>query len=81
VSETRKEVVPFADMATAIDHNAASSFGGAFVIVPPGGGPVLQTLLLDPSMNPLQFWWMIKQKADEAAQEIENAQRRGAFGR
>ena len=72
---------PFADMVEAIIRN--SNFGGAFVIVPPeGAGEPVQTLLLDPSPDPAQFWQMILTKCQIQIAEIEIMKRQeSAFGR
>ena len=48
----------FRRMADAIEKN--ENFGGAFVVVPPeGAGESVQTLLLDPTPDPAQFWQML----------------------
>ena len=72
---------PFADMVEAIIRN--SNFGGAFVVVPPeGAGEPVQTLLLDPTPDPAQFWQMLLTKCQIMIAEIEVAQRTNqAFGR
>jgi hypothetical protein len=71
----------FRDMADTIEAN--TNFGGCFVIVPPeGAGEPVQTLLLDPSPDPAQFWSMIQTKCQIQLAEIEMAKRNNAaFGR
>ena len=72
---------PFRDMALDIDKN--EHFGGAFVVVPPeGAGEPVQTLLLDPSPDPAQFWQMLLTKCQIQIAEIEqNRRSQTAFGR
>lgn len=68
---------PFSKMAERIAHNAGSTFGGAFVIVPPGLDAVpVEILFLDPNPNPAQFWGTIQAKAQMALADLEERQRR-----
>ena len=73
---------PFSTMAVKIDHNKESSFGGAFVIVPPeGAGEVVETLILDRQSDAIQFWKMLMEKAAATVTKLENeARNQSAFG-
>lgn len=70
----------FRRMADDIEKN--ENFGGAFVIVPAeGAGEPVQTLLLDPSPDPAQFWQMLLTKCQIMIAEIEVKKRTDrAFG-
>lgn len=80
MSESPAEL--FFQMRERIAKNEDASFGGAFVIVPPeGAGEPVQTLLLDPTPDPAQFWQMILTKCQIQIAEIEVKQRTNrAFG-
>jgi len=74
----------FRKMATAIDHNAAAGFGGAFVIIPPeGGGNPIETLILDEKQDPAQFWIMLQSKCKQQIDIADAAARnqQAGFGR
>jgi hypothetical protein len=62
------------EMAERIDRNADGSFGGAFVLLPPGGEPV-KTLLIDSGKDPAQFWGTLKTKCEMALAGLEELQR------
>ena len=80
MSEILTTAERFRKMADDIEKN--ENFGGAFVIVPPeGAGEPVQTLLLDPTPDPAQFWQMILTKCQIQIAEIEVKQRTNrAFG-
>lgn len=67
----------FRQMAERIDHNAASRFAGAVVIVPPTaeqgghGGEPIEILMLDPTGNPAQFWGTLKTRVDTMLAELQ----------
>lgn len=75
----------FAAMAVRIAHMNASpasaGFGGAVVIVPPGGSEPIEILMLDPHADLAMFWGTIRTKIDIAlgAAEAEKRNQRG-FG-
>ena len=73
----------FRRMATAIDHNAEQGgFGGAFVIVPPKeGGDVVETLILDSTQDPAQFWVLLKSKCDTQIAKADALSRQGQLHR
>ena len=73
----------FRRMADRLEHNADDPFGGCFLICPPeGGGNVIETLILDASQDPSQFWILLKAKCDVNIQQIDQqARKTGAFGR
>jgi hypothetical protein len=74
---------PFRTMASRVDHNEASSFGGAAVIIPPsGGGNLVEVLILDPKNSPAQFWATLKTRIDMELAALDEQQRgQRAFGR
>lgn len=73
----------FRAMATAIDHNGVTQFGGAFVISPPnGGGDPIETLILDSKQDLAQFWNAVITKCQIMLADVEQKQRTGqGFGR
>lgn len=73
----------FSAMAERIRHNVGQSFGGAFVVVPPQNGPVLETLILDNKQDEAQYWLLLKTKCEMALNEIDAKERAGAsiYGR
>ena len=67
---------PFSDMAALVAHNAANSFGGACVIVPPAGaGSNVELLMLDPKLEATQFWATLKTKIEIVLAELDAKQR------
>lgn len=72
----------FTDMASAIKHNADSSFGGAFCISPPeGAGEVISTLILDRQQDPILFWKSLMERAAATVSRLEElARSQSAFG-
>lgn len=72
----------FRAMAADIDHNGASKFGGAVVIIPPAnGGEPIELLMLDLKADPAQFWSTIKTRIDIKLSELDEARRnQTAFG-
>lgn len=75
------DTAPFTRMAEAIERNKAAGFGGAFVIVPPAnGGTVVETLILDASQDPAQFWALLQTKCTTQLAELDAAQR-AQYGR
>jgi hypothetical protein len=70
----------FSRMADKIRHNAENGFAGAFVIVPPGDGPAIEVLILEPASNEAVIWGQIKARIEMRLADIEDAQRRGQTG-
>ena len=63
---------PFSDMAALVAHNAQNSFGGACVIVPPpNAGANVELLMLDPKVDPAQFWSTLKTKIEIVLAELD----------
>ena len=61
---TAKEIADkFRDMALLIEANDSASFGGAFVMVPPGDREPVQLLILDTRQSPFQFYANIETMA------------------
>jgi len=71
---------PFRDMAARIDKNANAEFGGAALIVPPGGGEPIAILLIDPKRDVASFWGAVQAKVAIAVAEMQEAQN-SPFGR
>lgn len=72
----------FRQMAERIDHNAASAFGGAYVIIPPRSAfTPWDVLVLDTQEDPAQFLMVLQAKISAALDEIRQKEARaGAFG-
>jgi hypothetical protein len=66
-----KESDPFNTMSLRIAHNADAKFGGACVVVPPGGGKPVELLVLDASEDEGQFWATILTRIQTAIAEID----------
>lgn len=71
----------FRTMADKIERNAADTFGGAVVIVPPGGGDPVHLLILDSQQDLAMFWGNLKAKCDIALATIDNVARNQGFAR
>ena len=66
----------FANMAKRMEHNVDSTFGGAFVIVPPqGAGEPMEALILDTQGDPAQFLMLLQAKITHALQQIDSRER------
>lgn len=65
----------FRAMAERIDRNP-SEFGGACVIVPPGGGEPIQFLLVDPKSDVAQFFGTLQSKIAVVLEEMRSQQHR-----
>mgnify|MGYP001576056754 CR=1 FL=1 len=65
----------FRAMADRIERNP-SEFGGACVIIPPGGGEGVEFLLIDVKGDTAQFYSAIQTKIQIALKEMEDQQRR-----
>lgn len=71
----------FHKMGERIAHNAGvSQFGGAAVIIPPGGGEPIEVLILDSQGDVAQFWGTIKGRIAMVLQNLEDQAKMG-FGR
>jgi len=64
----------FRTMAARIDRNP-SEFGGACVIVPPGGGDPIEFLVLDPKGDLSHFYASIQTKLQVQLEELKDKQR------
>jgi hypothetical protein len=64
----------FRTMAERIDRNP-SEFGGACVIVPPGGGDPIEFLLVDPNSDLAQFYATIQSKLQMQLEALKDKQR------
>ena len=70
----------FRAMAERIDKNDQMEFGGAALIVPPGGGEPIAVLLIDPKQDIASFWGAVQAKVAIAVAEMQDAQN-SPFGR
>ena len=61
----------FTKMAERIQHNADAHFGGACVLVPPGGGKALELLMLDAAEDEGQFWATILTRIQTAIHDSD----------
>jgi len=66
----------FKAMADRIERNP-QEFGGAVVIVPPGGGEPIEFLLIDAKGDVGQFFGSIKAKLEVYLEELRSVQQRG----
>lgn len=73
----------FRAMATDIEHNDSSKFGGAVVIIPPkDGGDPIEILFLDNQADIVQFYATVSARITRNVNEIEAKNRSNqAFGR
>lgn len=73
----------FRQMATRIELNKDSGFGGACVIIAPGNtGEAIEILLLDHSADIAQFYSTVSTRIQRVVDEISNQnQLAGTFGR
>ena len=65
----------FRAMADRIERNP-QEFGGACVIIPPGGGEGIEFLLIDVKGDMAQFYSAIQTKIQIVLKEMEDQQRR-----
>jgi len=65
----------FRAMAGRIERNP-SEFGGACVIIPPGGGEGIEFLLIDAKGDVAQFYGAILTKVQVVMEEMKDQQRR-----
>jgi hypothetical protein len=66
----------FEDMARRVTDNQNHPFGGAVVIVPPGGQAPIEMLMLDPNSDLAMFWATIKTKIEILLASAEAEKRR-----
>jgi hypothetical protein len=66
----------FRAMADRIERNP-SEFGGACVIIPPGGGEGIEFLLIDAKGDVAQFFGAVMTKVQVVMEEMKDQQRRG----
>ena len=74
----------FRAMADAIELNGITTFGGAFVVIPPTeGGDALETLVLDSKQDPVMLWMLLKTKCETEITALDQKQRSqgGVYGR
>ena len=72
VKELAKEL---REMADRMEKNADADFGGAFVVIPPAGGEIIKTLILDNKQDPAQYWAMLKTKCEMALAGLDEMAR------
>ena len=70
-----KQSEPFTQMAEKIERNGDADFGGAFVIYPPGGDPVVQDLSVNPTADQIRFWLKLKTEIDAVIQRLDEVAR------
>lgn len=80
ITATRQVADIFRDMASKIELNSGSDFGGAVVIVPPDGLPI-EILMLDSRKDAMHFWTQIKTVVDVATnQHLVDLKQKQTFG-
>lgn len=68
----------FHKMGDRISHNVGvAQFGGAAVIIPPGGGEPIEVLILDSQGDVAQFWGTIKGRIAMVLQSLEDQAKMG----
>ena len=77
--EEPSRAIPLLAMAERIERNKDAPFGGAFVIIPPGGTPQ-DMLILDNSGNAAIFWSTLQTRVQIALSELDEGNRSGGFG-
>jgi len=75
-SEDRAQL--FENMAAQVRLNKDATFGGAFLMVPPGGAEPFSSLMLNQE-QPAIFWSAIQTLSKVALDELERTQRQGGF--
>ena len=68
-----KQIEAFTAMAERIERNP--EFGGAVVIVPPGGEEPMNWLIVDEKSDILRFWVKIKTDIDAVIQRLDERAR------
>ena len=74
----------FRRMAERLERNADDGFGGCFLICPPAeGGAMMETLIVDATQNPTDFWILLKSKCDAEIRLLDERSRnaQAGFGR
>lgn len=73
----------FKKMAALIEQNEGSTFGGAYVIIPPGqDAKAMEVLVLDTQQDQAQFFMLLHAKVQSALQQIDDQQRKAQmYGR
>ena len=65
----------FKEMAEAITHNAGQAFGGAAVVVAPGGAEPISLLMLDSSADIATFYATLQTRITLLLKGLEDQQR------
>ena len=82
MSETSTAVERLKALADRINRNIDGSFGGAYVIIPPKEGEIIDNLIIGSRQDEAQFWTMLLTACQTALAELDARQRNGqAFGR
>jgi hypothetical protein len=68
----------FERMAAQIRLNKDATFGGAFLVIPPGEGEPFSSLMLNQD-EPSIFWGAVKTLAEVAMGALERAARQQGF--
>lgn len=79
--EAEEAALRFDAMAARIRRNGTDSFGGAFLLMPPGGvGAAIELLTLS-DQNPGYFWDMVFMTIQEERKRVQDiAARQRGFG-
>jgi hypothetical protein len=76
--EPEKRAAMFEQMAAQIRLNKDATFGGAFLVIPPGEGEPFSSLMLNQD-EPSIFWGAVKTLAEVAMGALERAARQQGF--
>lgn len=78
----KADSICFHAMGYRIEANDKESFGGAYVILPPGNRPPIEVLVLDSQQDAAQFFMLLQAKIKTALDQIEADERKSmVFGR
>jgi hypothetical protein len=71
----------FRAMADRLERNAATEFGGAFLIIPPEDGGPLDGAFVTTTPNPVVFWSSVQGQVEIAVQRLTAPQQSRGYGR
>lgn len=83
MTDATEQTDPFLDMSKRIEATKTEEFGGAFVVVTPGGQR-FEALVVGNNPDPMAFWSMLKLRIEIAYAQVQSeeaAKNNGPFGR
>jgi hypothetical protein len=79
LADFQKLAAELREMAARLEMNGPEQFGGCFVIIPPSGGDVVKTLVIDRNQDIAQFWGILQTKARIALESLDTQQRQAGW--